>query len=825
MSSIVQHQRSATSYSSTAGAPAGAEPPAGESIQLRELVALLTRQRWLILGIAAAFVAVSAWWAYQAPRTYRATGTIRLTNLRQALAGRLANEGPQATVTAYGDPLKTQIQVLTSRTVASAVVDRVPVLLLRARGFSPALLDSVTVSPGAVAETLAVRFDAAGVTVSGRQGTRQAAYGAPVEYPSVRFRVTGPPGADAERRGGSVYVAPREEVIARFVGALKATPRQESDVVDVAYTAGDPYTAQRAVNAAIEAFTAVSAEGAVRESRLRRKFVEEQLRQNDAALAGAEGTLAAFRSRAQTFGAREKYTAEQSGMMGVENQRDALAADRAVSQQLLAKLESAPRGSAGGDDDLRTLVSAPGISANPVVAQLYAQLARHQSARDSLTTGPWASASTHPDVQRLDTLIARSRTGLVGAVRSHIASLDTRIGVLDGARARDAAVLSQLPQTEAQEARLANGAESLRKMSDQLREEYQRAKIAEAANVGQVEVVDLATLPTRPTGSGPLSKMLVGLFVGLVLGVGAAYGRESFDTTIHRREEVERLVHAPLFAVVPSAEAAGVPAGRGRDRARDGRPEGRRPDGRPVRAPAAATRSDSGRQYAPIAGAQPGSPQAEAYVTLRTNLLFARASVPLRRLVVTSPAPRDGKTTVAANLAACFATHGARVLLVDCDLRRPSVHYAFGVRPAAGLGDVLLGRTELDDAVQAAPGVPGLSLLLASSQPHSPSQLLGSPQMDALLARLADRFDLVVLDTPPILAVADAAILGVSADGVLLVLRAGTTARDEAQTAAGQLATVGARVLGVALNDPDNVVPQYSPYYYNYYTYYSTASA
>ncbi|GJG86399.1 hypothetical protein tb265_15800 [Gemmatimonadetes bacterium T265] len=827
MSTITQQRpNNYTPVPETPAFPAG-EPSSTESVQLRELVALLTRRRWLIVIVTAAVTAASAYWALSAPHVYRATAAIRLTNSREALAGRLANDDRQASATTYGDPIKTQIQVLTSRTVAAAVVSQVPVLLLRPLGFSPAVLDSVTVSPRAAAETLAVRFGPAGVTVRGHRGTRQAAYGVPVDYPDVRFVVTGSPGTDAEKHGGAVYVAPREQVITQIVGGLRATPRPESDVIDVEYTADDPYTAQRAVNAAIEAFRTASTESAVQDSRRRREFVEGQLRQNEATLASAEGALASFRSSAQTFGTKDKYTAEQHGLMEAGDQRNALAADRSVSQDLLARLEHASRGAAV-DAGVRALVSAPGIAGDPVVTPLYTQLAQYQTMRDSLTTGPWASAATHPDVVRLDSLIAGTRASLVSAVRSHVSSLTAKISVLDSNRARSAAALSQLPQTEAEEVRLSTQTDALRKMGDQLREEYQRAKIAEAVDVGQVEVVDLAVLPTRPVGSGPLPKLFVGLLVGLVLGVGGAYAREGLDTSIYRREDVERLLHAPLLTVVPSADMTAAVAAVRRNRARDSRPDQGPADPRAAArafAKAARRRTRRARKYALVATtATSGSPEAEAYVTLRTNLRFSRPSEQLRRLVITSPAPRDGKTTIAANIAACFAAHGQRVLLVDCDLRRPSLHYAFDVRPEVGLGDVLLGHASIDAAVLPAAGVPNLSLLLSAHVLSSPSQLLSSPQMGELLQALSDRYDLVILDTPPVLAVADAAILGTNADGVLLVVRAGTTARDEAQAAAGQLATVGARLLGVALNDPDNVVPQYSPYYYNYYTYYSTTS-
>jgi capsular exopolysaccharide synthesis family protein len=203
---------------------------------------------------------------------------------------------------------------------------------------------------------------------------------------------------------------------------------------------------------------------------------------------------------------------------------------------------------------------------------------------------------------------------------------------------------------------------------------------------------------------------------------------------------------------------------------------------------------------------------AEAYRTLRTNLIFSQAVQSLNTLVVTSGSPAEGKTTTAANLAVSFAQQGMRVLIVDCDLRRARLHKMFGVPREPGLTECVLGQFE-HEAVTRSTSVPGLYILPSGLLPPNPSELLGGEKMKNTLQALSGAFDLVILDTPPLLAASDAAILSTLADGVVLVVRAGVTESEAAQQAMQQLASVGARVIGAVLNDPDAKVQQYGGYY------------
>ncbi len=201
-----------------------------------------------------------------------------------------------------------------------------------------------------------------------------------------------------------------------------------------------------------------------------------------------------------------------------------------------------------------------------------------------------------------------------------------------------------------------------------------------------------------------------------------------------------------------------------------------------------------------IALRDPKSPAAEAYRTLRTNIQFSSLDKPLHTLLVTSTAPDEGKSTTLANLAVTMAQAEQRVILVDCDLRRPTLHTLFNLPNQVGLTSMIL-QEETAPLPLLETSVPGLSLLASGPLPPRPADLLGSRRMEALIARLREEADMVLFDTPPVIAVTDAAVLATRLDGVLLVLQAGKTRRDRAREARRLLEKVKANIVGVILNN------------------------
>jgi capsular exopolysaccharide synthesis family protein len=289
------------------------------------------------------------------------------------------------------------------------------------------------------------------------------------------------------------------------------------------------------------------------------------------------------------------------------------------------------------------------------------------------------------------------------------------------------------------------------------------------------------------------------------------------NTSVRRHDELEGLLQVPALVVIPRIALEGQPVRTGLRRLLPAFANGNGNG-----AHGHNSHNGTGPDATPLLVVAEGrSTAAEAYRTLRTNLIFSQTGRALKSVIITSASPGEGKSTTASNLAAAFAQQGMRVLLVDADLRRPTVHNIFGTAREPGLTQVLVGQMELAEAVRES-AVPGLSLLTAGELPPNPAEQLGSTVMRELMRVMSDAFDMVILDTPPVMAASDSSVLASMVDGVVLVVRAGRTERSLAQQAVRQLMSVGARVLGAALNDPDRAMAAYggAGYYYYAYNYY-----
>ncbi|MBX6387922.1 MAG: polysaccharide biosynthesis tyrosine autokinase [Frankia sp.] len=298
----------------------------------------------------------------------------------------------------------------------------------------------------------------------------------------------------------------------------------------------------------------------------------------------------------------------------------------------------------------------------------------------------------------------------------------------------------------------------------------------------RVNVWEPAKLPTSPVSPQPVRDFAFGLLLGLLAGVGAALVRHRLDTTLTGERDAIAITDRPLLgSIIYETDA----------------------NRRPL-----------------IIHTSPHSPRAEAFRQLRTNLRFVDVGGGPRSILVTSSVPAEGKSTTTCNLAITLAQSGARVCLVEGDLRRPSFGDYLGVETGAGLTSVLIGAADLDDVLQpwgvGRVGGGHIDVLPSGPIPPNPSELLGSHSMADLLDLLGSRYDIVLIDAPPLLPVTDAAVLAGRVGGTLLVARVGRTQRDQLRKAIESLRTVEARVLGTVLN----MVPTKGPSSYGYGGYY-----
>jgi non-specific protein-tyrosine kinase len=292
----------------------------------------------------------------------------------------------------------------------------------------------------------------------------------------------------------------------------------------------------------------------------------------------------------------------------------------------------------------------------------------------------------------------------------------------------------------------------------------------------RVSVVQPAKLPKQPISPRPRRDVALGILAGLALGVLAASLRKALDRTVRSLDDIQR-IGLPALGAIPEDKVA------------------RR---QPVLAP-----SDT------------QSPRAEAFRQVRTNLLFLNIDEPLQSLLITSATAQEGKSSTVANLGLTLSHAGLSVVLVEADLRRPRLASMFGLEGAVGLTDVLIGAVALDDALQSWHGGQ-LWVLPSGSLPLNPSELLNSQRAADLIVELESRFDLVLVDTPPVLPVTDATVLSAAVSATALVVRNGRTRREQVRAAAAALQAVDTRVSGVILNrTPRRGSDAYSAYYSN----------
>jgi tyrosine-protein kinase Etk/Wzc len=297
--------------------------------------------------------------------------------------------------------------------------------------------------------------------------------------------------------------------------------------------------------------------------------------------------------------------------------------------------------------------------------------------------------------------------------------------------------------------------------------------------------------PTAPVSPNRKRIYLTAMIFGTLLGLAAAVGVEQLDDTVKSPDEARERFDLTVLGTIPRIKEAGA-----------------------------------SRRAIEVAGQRlvthfdPRSPVGEAYRSLRTNLAFARAHEPLKTILLSSPGPADGKSTTVANLAITFAQQGQRTLLVDADLRRAVLDKLFTVPREPGLTDVLVGRAPLAEVVNATV-IDNLFVMGSGPFPPNPSELLGSQAMRDVLRQAREQFDVVLLDSPPLLAVTDAAVLSTMVDGAILVVRTGATPRPSVRRAVSQLQTVHGRLVGTVLNDVDFRSGLYGGGYgYYYYQYY-----
>ena len=332
-----------------------------------------------------------------------------------------------------------------------------------------------------------------------------------------------------------------------------------------------------------------------------------------------------------------------------------------------------------------------------------------------------------------------------------------------------------------------------RQLYEGLLEKLKEAGVTAGLKSNNIRLVDMARTPTYPTEPNIPRNLTFALALGITTGIGLAFLLENMDNTVRTTEQAQIISGLPALGMIPMGSKDGLDAG-----------------GKKLLSVAS-----SREAVEMVTQARPQSQMAESYRALRTSLLLSNLGTPPKIILITSARPQEGKTTTSINTAIVLAQKGVRVLLVDADLRRPSIHKTLGMGPRSGLSNVLTGSATIDHVITRSPILSNLFVLPAGTPPPNPAELLASANMRDLLTDLRDKYDHIVIDTPPTLSVTDAVVLSQRADAIILVIRSSKTTKQALRRSRDILMQVNARITGVLLNAVDLRSPDYY-YYYEY---------
>lgn len=546
---------------------------------------------------------------------------------------------------------------------------------------------------------------------------------------------------------------------------LDVDPVADSRVVLIRVQDHDPARAARIADAIAEAYAEGNVERKIEAAGDAVLWLRAQLDAHARELAAAEDALLAYKRDNQILGAS---LAERQNLAGFDLQdarrqlREAGRETAALAAELeqIEKLD--PEAARSGVDD---------VLQNGLVQRLKEQRIALQNRRDELLK---RYLETHPDVQVIDRQLDRVDAALTTEVRGIRQAIRRR---LTAARKAEAELQAEVTRLEAdarrlqahelEYRRLETAVEQKKALYTQMQVRLEEARQQAQARANNVRILDRARVPTAPKSPRLTTNLAVALALALLGGLALILLVERLDNTVKTQDQLEAFGLTYLGL---------IPAIRARARAED---------------------TDRYVLH------NPNSTAAECVRTIRTNLLFMASERPLRSMMITSAGPREGKTATTVNIGATMAMSGSRTLLVDSDLRRPRLHRIFDADNRRGLTDLILDPDAPLEALTHETGVDGLHLLPSGPLPPNPSELLHTQGFRRALARLLEHYDRVIFDSPPVVAVTDAQILGQELDGTILVVRAGETRRPMLQKAVALLTAVQIPVLGGLLNDLD----------------------
>ncbi len=580
----------------------------------------------------------------------------------------------------------------------------------------------------------------------------------------------------------------RADPVGLLVAKLRVSPVADSHVVLIKVRDRDPERAAKLADAVADAYAEHNVGRKVSAAGEAVTWLRKQSTQVTDAVKKAEDDLLAFKRERDILTAS---LADKQNLIGL-NLQDAERQLREARQRttlLRGELEQVRRLSA-----LEAQTSVQAVLENSLIQRLKEQLVDLQNGRAELLK---KYLDKHPDVRTADDKIKRVRKAIerevagvrVALKRKYQTALKAErelVNDVDRIK-RDA---REVRAHELTYKRLADDVDSKKQLAGGLALRLKEAELQAESRANNVRVLDTALTPTMPVAPRLMLNLAVALVLSLVGGVGLAFLVDQLDSTVKNQEQLEREFGLTFLGIIPSIRSA---------------------------------RSRGGLGSGPIENTDryvldnPHSTVAECVRTIRTNLLFMAPEREMRSIVVTSAGPREGKTCTCVNIGATMAMAGSRTLLIDSDLRRPRLHKIFDMTNDRGLTNLVMDSdVKIADMVRDS-GIEGMDVMCSGPLPPNPAELLHTKGFRRTLDRLLEAYDRIILDSPPVVAVTDAQILGMQVDGAVVVVRAGLTTRPLLGKAVRLLTDVNVNILGCLLNNLDVTRRGYGHYYYQYY--------
>ncbi|WNN90814.1 GumC family protein [Gloeocapsopsis dulcis] len=602
----------------------------------------------------------------------------------------------------------------------------------------------------------------------------------------------------------------------QFLGQLSVRNIPGTDVLQVTYKDRNPERAAAVVNTLMTSYLENNIVNNRSAAAAARKFIEEQLPQAKATLQERESALRAFREQNSIVSLTEEKRTAVDTAADIQRQINTIQTQLADAQAQSALLQKQlGRG-------LQQASTATTASQLPVVQELLAEIQRVES---QLAIDRGRFQADHPTIAASETRKAELERLLQQRVQGNFGSnqpqnlrglqlspyeqnltqdlarsearrlgLDSQLTALSNLQTAYTQKLNGIPKLEQQQGDLERERDTTQSTYSLLQQRYQEARIAENQNASNASIISAAFVPPEPVGSRQLL-ILAALLMGGLAAAATIYILEARDKSLKTVDEAKRVFGLPLLGIIPALKKSEKTV------VRHGELERATPE--------------------VVVWNAPRSPFSAVYRMLQANLKFLSSDKELKIIVVSSAVPKEGKSTVAANLAATMAQSGRRVLLVDADMHHPVQHHIWETTNQTGLSNLLVGQAEFQTAIQFA--MPNLDVLPAGVTPPNPVALLDSQKMAALMTRFTENYDFTIIDTPAINVDAEAPILGKMADGVVLVVRPGVSDANNAALAKQFLQQSNQNILGLVIN---GVVPENEPQSYYYFSQeYNTADA